>query len=61
MGKRKVVYGVLVGKSEEKRPLERNRREDNIKMDFQDVGWGGAWIELILLRIPSGSEHLYMR
>jgi hypothetical protein len=35
MGERKVVYGVLVGKSEGKRPLGRPRREDNIKMDFQ--------------------------
>jgi hypothetical protein len=60
VGERKVVYGVLVGKSEEKIPLGRPRREDNIKMDFQQVGWW-AWIELILLRIRSGSEHLYMR
>ena len=33
---------VLVGKSEEKRPLGRPRRswEDNIKMDLQEVGGG---------------------
>ena len=40
---------VLVGKPEGKRPLGRPRRiwEDNIKMDFQEVGCGGmAWIEL---------------
>jgi hypothetical protein len=40
---------VLVGKPEEKRPLERSRRrwEDNIKMDLQQVGCGGVeWIEL---------------
>jgi len=38
-----------VGKPEGKRPLGRPRRiwEDNIKMDFQEVGCGGmAWIEL---------------
>jgi hypothetical protein len=34
------VYRVLVGKSEGKRPLGRAkiRWEDNIKMDFQEVG-----------------------
>ena len=38
-----------VGKPEEKRPLARLRRrwEDNIKMDLQEVGFGGMdWIEL---------------
>ena len=37
------------GKPEGKRPLGRPRRrwEDNIKMDFQEVGCGGMdWIEL---------------
>jgi hypothetical protein len=41
------AYRVLVGRPETKRPLERPRRrwEDNIKMDPQDVGWGGmGWI-----------------
>ena len=39
---------VLVGKPEGKRPLGRPRRrwEDNIKMDLQEVGGGGDWIEL---------------
>ena len=40
---------VLVGKPEGKKPLGRPRRrwEDNIKMDFQEVGCGGLeWIEL---------------
>jgi hypothetical protein len=34
------AYGVLVVKPEERRPLERPRRrwEDNIKMDFREVG-----------------------
>jgi hypothetical protein len=43
------VYRVLVGKPEGKRPLGRPRRrwEDNIKMDLQEVGYGGMnWIEL---------------
>ena len=47
---RNVHTGVLVGKPEEKKPLERPRRrwEDNIKMDLQEFGWGG-WIELLCL------------
>jgi len=43
MGERRGVYRVLVGKPEGKRPLGRagRRWEDNIKMDLQEVGWGG--------------------
>jgi hypothetical protein len=42
MGGRRGVYRVLVGRPEEKRPLRRSRlrREDNIKMDLQEVGVG---------------------
>jgi hypothetical protein len=44
------MYRVLVGKPEGKRPLGRlrHRWEDNIKMELQEVGWGGGmdWIEL---------------
>ena len=38
---RKLVYRVLVGKSERKRPLGilRRRWKDDIKMDLQVVGW----------------------
>ena len=38
------VHRVLVGKPEGKRPLRRPRRrwEDNIKTDFQEVGFGGG-------------------
>jgi len=49
MGEGRVVYWVLVGKPEGKRPLGRPRRrwEDNIKVDLQEVGCGGMdWIEL---------------
>jgi len=49
MGEDRGVHRVLVGKSEGKRPLGRPRRrwEDNIKMDFQEVGGGcGDWMEL---------------
>ena len=44
------IYRDLVGKPEEKRPLWRNSRrwEDNIKMDFQEVGCEGTdWIMLV--------------
>jgi len=42
MGEGRGVYRVLMGKPERKRPLgrPRRRREDNIKMDFQEVGCG---------------------
>jgi hypothetical protein len=38
------AYMVLVGKPEEKRLLGRPRHRwvDNIKMDLQEVGWGGG-------------------
>ena len=43
------MYRVLVGRSEEKRPLGRPRHswEDNIKMGLQEVEcWDMDWIEL---------------
>jgi hypothetical protein len=49
MGEERGVHRVLVGKPEGKRPLGRPRRrwEDNIKMDFPEVGGGrGEWMEL---------------
>jgi hypothetical protein len=48
MGERRVVYRVLVGKPEGKRPLVKSRRrwEDNIKMDNEEGGWGVDWIDL---------------
>jgi hypothetical protein len=41
-GRERGAYRVLVGKSEGRRPLGRCRRrwEDNIKMDFRELGWG---------------------
>ena len=49
MGEKRVVYKVLVGKSEGKRTLGRLRLrwEDNIKMDLQEVGCEGMdWIDV---------------
>ena len=44
LGEMRGVYSVLVGKSERKRPLGRDRRrwEDNIKMELQEVGWSNG-------------------
>jgi hypothetical protein len=54
IGERKGAYRVLVGKPEGQIPLgrPRHRREDNMKMDLQEVGCGEGggggvdWIEL---------------
>jgi len=49
MGESRVIYRVLEGKLEGKRPLGRirSRWEDNIKMDLQEVGCGDMdWIDL---------------
>jgi len=42
ISERKGAYRVLVGKPQRKRPLgrARSRWERNIKMSFQEVGWG---------------------
>jgi hypothetical protein len=44
MGEGRGLYRVLVGRSEEKRPLRRprSRWEDNIKMDLSETGIDGA-------------------
>ena len=49
MEERRGVYRVLVGKSDEKRPLGRPRRrwEENIKKNLKEMGWGDMdWIHL---------------
>ena len=49
MAERRIVYRVLVGKREGKRPLgrPRGRLVDNIKMDLHEVGRGYMdWIGL---------------
>ena len=49
MGEKRVVYRLLVGKPEGRRPLGRPRRRwvDNIRMDLQKVGCGYMdWIGL---------------
>jgi len=48
-GERRGKYWVLVGRPERKRPFRkpRWRWEDNINIDFQEVGCGGKdWIKL---------------
>jgi hypothetical protein len=48
MGESRVVYRVLVGKPEGKRPFGRPRCrwQDNIKINLQEVG-GMDWISLV--------------
>ena len=49
-GERRVVYRVLVGKPEGKRPLgvPRSRWEDNTKMNLQEVVCGGmGWLDQV--------------
>ena len=48
MGEGRGVHRVLGGKPKGKRLLgrPRHRWEDNIKMDLQEVGGGGDWMEL---------------
>jgi hypothetical protein len=43
MGSRRAAYRVLLGRHEGKRPLGRlgRRWDSNIKMNLQEVGWGG--------------------
>jgi hypothetical protein len=51
------VYGVLVGRSEGKRPLRRRRRrwEENIKMYLREIGIDGMnWIRLAQDRSSGG-------
>jgi hypothetical protein len=53
MGEGRVVYRVLVGKPEGKRPLGRcrHRWEDNIKMNLHEVGCRGMdWIKMAVDR-----------
>ena len=48
-GDRRVAYRVLVGRTEGRRKLGRlrHREEDNNKMDFKEMVWGGTdWIYL---------------
>jgi hypothetical protein len=51
MGEKRGAYRVLVEKLEGRRQFGRPRRrqQDNIKMDFREVGWG-AWAGSIWLR-----------
>jgi hypothetical protein len=49
MGENGNAYRILLGKPEGKRRLGRPRRRwvDDIKMDLQQIGWGGLeWIDL---------------
>jgi len=63
-GGRRGAYTVLLGRPDGKRPLgiPRRRWEHNIKIDLQEIGWGGAdgimerWRALVIavmnIRLP---------
>jgi hypothetical protein len=59
MGERRRAYKALVGKPEGRRTLgkPRRRRDDNIKVDLREVGWG-AQTGLIWLMIGTGGGLL---
>jgi len=59
IGDRRGTYRVLVGKTDGKRPRgrARRRREDNIKLDIQEVG-SGTWTGLLWLRTGTDSGRL---
>jgi hypothetical protein len=49
MGEGRGAYRILVGRPERRSPLERprGRWKDNIKINFQEVGWEGVdWIDI---------------
>jgi hypothetical protein len=49
IGEGRGAYRILVWKLEGKRPFgrPRHRWEDNIKIDFQELGWSGMdWIDM---------------
>jgi hypothetical protein len=59
MGEDRKVYKVLMGKPEEKRPVERPRRrwEYGLKMDLREIGWG-VWSGFNWLGIGPGGGLL---
>ena len=59
-GERRGVYRVVVGKPKGKRPLARPRHrwKNNIKLDLQEAGIGGAWAGLMWLRVGTSGGHL---
>jgi hypothetical protein len=62
MGEGRTLYRVLGGKPEGRRPLGRPRRrwEEGIRMDLEEIGWGGVeWIHLA--RDRTVGELLWMR
>jgi hypothetical protein len=47
VGEGRNLYRVLVGRPEGRRPLGRPRRrwEDGIRMDLEEIGWGGCGVD----------------
>ena len=62
LGEMRGAYRVFVGKLERKRLLgtPRRRREDNIKMNLQEVEWG-AWTGLIWSRVQVNCLNMFFQ
>jgi hypothetical protein len=60
MREEKELYRVLVGKPEGKRPLGRTRSEweDEIRMEFKEIGCSVVWSKINWLRIGDGGGLL---
>jgi hypothetical protein len=64
MGEKRIVYRLLIGKTDGKRPLGRPRRRwmDNIKMDFRDrieccgLDWSGSGQVQLVSSCERGNE-----
>jgi hypothetical protein len=56
MGKERKLYKALVGKPERKRPIgrPRRRREDGIRMDLGETGWGVSGFSWLRIRTGGG-------
>jgi hypothetical protein len=62
LGEDRIIYKILLGKPEGKRPLERwtCRWKGGIRLDLRETGWE-VRSEFNWLRIETGSGRLWIR
>ena len=60
VGRVEVYTGFWLGNLRDRDHFENPgvRWEDNIRIDIQEVEWGGAWTGLLWLRIGTGGRNL---